>query len=245
MQAWPVRPCKWWTKFCLGPQCYGNFTFASSSWPLVGKRCPRDSSSIRRTLLSHNNHNLVSFTLTHHCIRFLTVDSVHLDTPLLSSTARFLDILSQFGVSWHVPKPTNTLGDWLDGVITSDDCTIEDLPSPIMDSSSLAYVPLFSAGLHVYPQTLTWLKDDDLRSSPVCWNLSSLSYPLYHLTILPLIRLIDSPSTPSQLRLLYAGVGAATDSRQLLDSRAHGDCSHPGRTYSRVRYTRTLEYILP
>jgi len=50
-----------------------------------------------------------------------------------------------------------------------------------------------------------------------------------------------------------AGVGTATDSRQHLDSRVHGDCihhglystPHPGRTYSRVRHTRTLEYILP
>src|SRR6218665_649450 len=53
---------------------------------------------------------------------------------------------------------------------------------------------------------------------------------------------------------LKSGVGAATYSRQLLDSRVHGDYSHdvkfvlpgdgvgllsyPGRTYSRVRHTR-------
>jgi len=49
-----------------------------------------------------------------------------------------------------------------------------------------------------------------------------------------------------------AGVGTATDFRQLLDSSVHSSLvvaysrvGHPGRTYSRVRPTRTLEYILP
>ena len=52
-----------------------------------------------------------------------------------------------------------------------------------------------------------------------------------------------------------AGVGAATDSRQLLDSRVHSSLvvpyssmPHPGRTYCRVHHTRvgrTLEYVLP
>ena len=46
----------------------------------------------------------------------------------------------------------------------------------------------------------------------------------------------------NEKELRKAGVGAATDSRKLLESRVHGDCSHHGSRVLPTRVGRTLEY---
>src|SRR6218665_280308 len=53
--------------------------------------------------------------------------NIHLEDPSLSSTSRFLDILSQFGLCQHATGATHKAGHSLDLVITSDEVVPDDL----------------------------------------------------------------------------------------------------------------------
>lgn len=51
-------------------------------------------------------------------------NNIHLENPTLSESARFLDLLSQFGLIQHVAAPTHVAEGWLDVVKTREDCSI-------------------------------------------------------------------------------------------------------------------------
>ena len=131
--------------------------------------------------------------------------NIHLESPSLPATARFLDILSQFGLSQHVAEPTHTLGGWLDAVITRDDCLIPDLrvePPSFSDHGLLLFTVPYLSSQPVCALRLSrgWKRldrqafCDGLRNSPLCGDLSLLAdlstdalFSLYETSMLPLI----------------------------------------------------------
>lgn len=61
------------------------------------------------------------------------------------SSPRFVDILSQFGLTQYVAATTHVFGDWLDVVMRRDDCETADLtiePPSISDHGLLFTMPL-------------------------------------------------------------------------------------------------------
>src|SRR6218665_1913338 len=52
--------------------------------------------------------------------------NLHLEDSSLPETVEFVAVLEQFGLKQHVTESTHVSGDWLDVVVTRDDCQVSD-----------------------------------------------------------------------------------------------------------------------
>ena len=77
--------------------------------------------------------------------------NIHLEEPTLRDSARFLDLLSQFGLRQHITQPTHKLGGHLDLVITSDDDQVDDLTVTPPTLSDHAVINFTLPSIHLQP----------------------------------------------------------------------------------------------
>jgi len=135
--------------------------------------------------------------------------NLHIENPSSSSTVRYLDILSQFGLRQHVDEPTHKLGGCLDHIITLDDQQIDELkvfPPTLSDHSVIQFIlpSIHLQPVHTIRMLRGWKSFDSQAFCAALHNTSLFSSreTLDELTVSQLFDLFSTTTTNLLDRML-------------------------------------------